>query len=103
MVNPNDYVLAKNMDTGKVMEIRPEMLELDDFNWQILEDHREKKKETKSGFAKKTEEVKPIRKADGSPFSTEESARSAMTRKELSEDEYMIVPVAEGGFEIRKL
>ena len=96
-------ILALNTETGVEHYIRPQMLEIMGHPWKVLDTENIPKDSTSGAHKLKTEDTSVILKGDGTPFKTEESARSAMTRKELSEDEWIVLPDGKDGFIISKV
>ena len=95
-------ILALNTETGVEHYIRPDMLEVMAHPWKVLDETNM----PKTAVATKLQaDPNPsvIVKADGEPFKTEESARKAMKTKELSENEWIILPNGENGFIISKV
>lgn len=96
-------ILALNTETGVEHYVRPEMLEIMGNPWKVLDTTNIPK--STSGDTKLQAEANPsvVLKADGTPFKTEESARKAMKTKELSENEWIILPNGTNGFIISKV
>ena len=100
-----EYLLAKNKDTGVIYKIRPDMLEVAPNPW-ILIDKDNKPIDTSPEVEKltpKKPEERVILTKEGNPFKTEQAARSAMKRKDLSEDEWLVLPDGKDGFIITKV
>jgi hypothetical protein len=86
-------ILARNKDTGVIYRIRPDMLEIENHPFQVISEDSEFMIDDE-----KEETTNPdiIMTKQGKPFGSERTARSCMTAKKLSEDEWIVVPVGDG-------
>ena len=108
MSNPTAYsapgtIKARNKDNGVIYYVRPHMLEMQDHPWEVLppDDGGDTVEVAKEKAVRATEVVEHTTAA-GAAFKTEQAARTAMSKKELNEMEWAILPV-EDGFIIRKV
>ena len=106
-----------NVKTGAVYEIRPDMLKQANHHWRVLD--YEKYKHLKGAarnqersieapkaeihVPKKSQELKVVMTSKGKPFATENAAKAAMSRKGLSEHEWVVLPNGNDGFIISKV
>lgn len=89
-------ILARNRDTGVEYRIRPDMLKMERHPWIVLEEMEELPTIESLG-----DNVILTQKKE--PFKNLTAAKITMRVKKLSEDEYKIVSVAEGGHVIVKV
>jgi hypothetical protein len=92
-------ILARNIQTGRTMEIREDMLKISGHHWEVI---NKEDLSTEASKAEKKNQPKVIKTSKDKPFATENAARSVMTRKNLNEDDWAVLPM-EGGFVIAKI
>ena len=100
-VKPYGHIMARNVKTGRCMEIREDMLHVPGNHWEVVDPNY---KPTEAKRAKvKEPEVRVIMTSENKPFKTEASARSAMKTKGLDENQWIVLPNGNDGFIISKL
>ena len=91
-------ILARNKETGVIMRVRPEMLDM--FPFEVIDEggHSKSTWTSPSTLVDEPVDTKPavIMTASGKPYKTEVSAKNAMKSKGLSDMEYIVIPDAEG-------
>ena len=114
------YIKALNVNTGATWEIRPDMLRIQNHHWRVLDEKylhlpgamrnqegalATEAIDTKADIQKPKDkgEVRVIMTSKNKPFATENAARSAMARKKLSENEWIVLPDRSNGFIISKV
>lgn len=116
-VREHGYIKALNIETGAEWEIRPDMLLQSNHPWRVLdkehlglpgamrnqEPSTEAPKASSLKAKKNYSEPKVIMTSKGKPFATDIAAKAAMSRKGLSEHEWLVLPNGNNGFIISKL
>jgi hypothetical protein len=102
------FIEARNKETGTYMPIRPDMLRIEGHPWELTDKGREALEAYESkqkGEADTPTEKDPrlILTKDNKPFKTEASARQAMAKQKLDENEWIVLPSGDEGFIITKV
>jgi hypothetical protein len=85
-------IRAKNKETGVIFYIRPDMLKIEGHPWIILD--ASEQNAIQASKPDGTPDV--ILTKEGKPFKSESAAKTAMKTKELSDMEWVIIPVDDG-------